>query len=229
MLWKIEGDGFRPENCLEEVGANSAPTNSYIAFFNEDNTMAKPSTADIKKKEDFKKSLIKTIGGDKLSDKKMCTILRSSVRQTWMMSPVRLLKLEMGRIADMNESTRTKWLIECEHCNNKFKMTDVEVDHVKGEHKLLTLSDVEGFARSILDVTLNDLQIICKPCHALKTYSERYDVSIEYARTELKVIEWLKVNKTPKQSEFLLSVGFEKGEITNPSKRRDAYRTYLNC
>lgn len=210
--------------------------------------MAKPNTADIKKKYEFKKSLIKTIGGAealeafeqntehmlsamsivRLSDKKMCTILRSSVRTTWMMSPVRLLKLEMGRIADMDESTRTKWLIECEHCNNKFKMPDVEVDHVKGEHKLASLSDVEQFARSILDVTLDDLQIICKPCHALKTYAERYNVSFEYATIELKVIDWLKVTKTPKQNEFLLSVGFDKSGLTNPVKRRDAYRTYLN-
>lgn len=211
--------------------------------------MAKPSAADIKKKYEFKKSLVKTIGGTdaleafeqntehmlsamsivRLSDKKMCTILRSSVRQTWMMSPVRLLKLEMGRIADIDDSTRTKWLIECEHCKSKVKMTDVEVDHIKGEHALLSLSDVEQFARSILDVTLDDLQIICKPCHALKTYAERYNVSIEYATIELKVIDWLKTVKVAsKQIEFLESVGFNQSELKNPIKRRDAYRAYLN-
>ena len=164
--------------------------------------MALPSRSDLKKKQDFKDSLTKSIGGEKLSDKKMCTILRSSVRKTWMMSPVRLLKLEQGRIADMDPTTRTKWLCRCEHCDNLFKMPDIEVDHIKGEHQLKTLSDVEKFARSILDVSLDELQLFCKPCHETKTYAERYGITFEEASIEKKVIFWAKTPK-PRTNDYI--------------------------
>ncbi len=210
--------------------------------------MAQPNKAELKKKQDFKQSLVKTIGGVdaleafnsstenmielmstiRLTDKKMCSILRSSVRKTWMMSPVRLLKLELARQPDMNPSTRTKWLCECEHCHGMFKMTDVEVDHIKGEHSLKTLSDVEHFARSILDVSITDLQVMCKPCHAIKGYAERFHMSFEDAAIEKAAIEWCKKNKTPAQTKFLLAKGFGEKEISNATKRRNAYIQFLN-
>jgi hypothetical protein len=190
--------------------------------------MAKPSKADLDKKKDFKESLIKSIGGDKLSDKKMCTILRSCVRKTWMMSPVRLLKLEQGRIADMDPTTRTKWLCGCEHCAGLFKMTDVEVDHIKGEHQLKTLSDIEKFARSILDVTLDELQIFCKPCHEAKTYAERYCITFDEAVTEKKVILWIKVNDTLAQKRLLVQYSFTETQMSNAGKRKECYRAILN-
>jgi hypothetical protein len=190
--------------------------------------MAKPSKADLDKKKDFKDSLIKSIGGDKLSDKKMCTILRSCVRKTWMMSPVRLLKLEQGRIADMDPTTRTKWLCRCEKCESLYKMTDVEVDHKKGEHQLKTLSDIERFARSILDVTLDELQIFCKPCHEAKTYAERYCITFDEAVTEKKVILWLKINDITVQKRRLMQHNFTADQMSNASKRKECYRAILN-
>ena len=190
--------------------------------------MAMPLEKDIQKKQDFKESLMKSIGGEKLSDKKMCSILRSSVRKTWMMSPVRLLKLEQGRIADMDPITRTKWLCRCEHCDHLFKMPEVEVDHKKGEHQLKTLSDVEQFARSILDVTLDDLQIFCKECHLTKTYAERHNMSMNDAKIERKVIDWMKKTPTAKQRAFLSSKGVSDKCISNGVKRRDSYRHILS-
>jgi hypothetical protein len=190
--------------------------------------MAKPSQADLDKKKDFKESLIKSIGGDKLSDKKMCTILRSCVRKTWMMSPVRLLKLENARIADMDPTTRTNWLCRCEQCKGLFKMTDVEVDHIKGEHQLKALSDIEKFSRSILDVTLDELQIFCKPCHEAKTYAERYGITFSEAVTEKKVILWLKANNTIAQKKLLVQYSFTEIQISNADKRKECYRAVLN-
>ena len=189
--------------------------------------MAKPSQADLKKKEEFKASLIKKVGGEKASEKSLCTIVRSNIRQTWMMHPVRLLKLELTRIPDMDPTTRTKWLWECECCKGRFKGPDVVTDHIKGEHQLKSFADMEQFAKSILHVSLDDLQILCHNCHDIKTYSERYDVSLEYAETELKVIDWLKpkVTSVDKQKKFLTSHNLP---CNNGPVRRDSYRIYLN-
>jgi hypothetical protein len=193
--------------------------------------MALPSAIDLQKKKDFKASLEKKISGGngRLTEKQMCSILRSNVRKTWMMSPVRLLKLEMARISDMNPDTRTKWLCECENCNGMFKMTDVETDHKVGEHQLLSLADAEQFTRSILDVTLDDLQIFCKPCHEIKTYAERYDMTFDQAKFEKAVIDWMKkVKAATAQKKFLLGVGFTEDEVSNGDNRRESYRKYLH-
>lgn len=212
--------------------------------------MALATEAEIQKKYELRKSLVKSIGGVdaleafngnteqmlnimssiQLSDKKMCSILRGSVRKTWMMSPVRLLKLELARLVDIDPKTRTKWYCLCEHCGGKFKMSDVEVDHKNGEHQLLTLADVEQFARSILDVTLNDLQVFCKGCHEIKTYAERYNMTFEEATIEKKVIAWMKTNKTDAQKKFLCDVGYSGSPelISNNELRKVAYRKHLN-
>lgn len=186
--------------------------------------MAFPSKDELKKKEDFKLSLLKVLDNGRLSDKQICSIIRSSVRKSWMQSPIRLLKLEMARLPDMNNLTRTKWLCKCEKCKLMFKMTDVETDHKKGEHKLNDLSDIEHFARSILDVTLDDLQVYCKSCHEIKTYAERYNISFDDAIIEKKVIKWVKENNTTQQIKFLKGVGYVDSEISNAVKRKESYR-----
>ena len=189
--------------------------------------MAKPSKADLEKKHEFKQSLIKTIGGERASEKSLCTIVRSNIRQTWMMHPVRLLKLELTRIPDMDPNTRTKWLWECVCCKQRFKGLDIQTDHIKGEHSLLKIADIGPYATSVLDVTVDDLQILCLQCHAEKTYAERYGVTLEYAKIELKVIDWLKPknNKVDKQKKFLTSHNLP---CNNGDVRRDSYRKYLN-
>ncbi|URC15304.1 endonuclease [Paraglaciecola Antarctic GD virus 1] len=191
--------------------------------------MALPTKAELKKKEDIKNSLIEKIsaGGGKLSDKQMCQILRSNVRKTWMQSPTRLLKLEMARIADMDPTTRTKWKCECEHCNELFKMDEVEVDHIKGEHALSTLSEIEKFARSILDVTLDDLQVFCKPCHEIKTYAERYGMTFEEAKLAKVVIRWVKMIPVDAQKLLLLGYGYDLAAVSNAANRKKSYRNYL--
>lgn len=211
--------------------------------------MAIPKQSELKKKQEFKESLIKKIGGKdtleeyksdvakalelmnviRLSEKQMVGIIRSSIRKSWMQNPVRLLKLEIARIPDMNESTRTKWLWECCNCKNKFKGGEVQTDHIKGEHQLKTLKDVEPYARSILDVTLDDLQIMCIPCHETKTYAERFNMSFEDAKLEKLVIAWQKKNNVAQQKEFLYSIGYTGSDhlISNGNKRKNAYRTYL--
>jgi hypothetical protein len=187
--------------------------------------MAKPSQTDLKKKEDFKQSLIKTIGGTEalsaynknteamllvmstlqLTDKKICSMMRSNVRKSWMMSPIRLLKLEMTRIPDMNPDTLTKWLWLCVCCKDKFKLPDVQTDH-----------------------KLDDMQILCKNCHEIKTYAERSGISFDEATIEKAIILWMKTFSIDEQKIFLTLCGYV---CNNNKNRRESYKKYLtnNC
>mgnify|MGYP000318381085 CR=1 FL=1 len=161
-----------------------------------------------------------------MSEKKLCTLLRSSVRNVWMKHPVKLSYLYSKTYPDTNKNTRTKWLIDCEVCNRCFKTSEVQVDHIVGEHSLLSLEDVVPFAKSILGVSHKELQIVCVPCHEILTYSERYGVSIEEATAEKKVI--VKINQpVSKQKVELKKYGIKDKDMSNADKRRYIYRKLL--
>ena len=176
-----------------------------------------------KKLEKFQKALQED---GSMSEKKLCTKIRSAIRQTWMHSDVKLAYLYSHTYPDKNPATRTKWLIDCEMCGKAFKQSDIQIDHKKGEHSLLTLKDVVPFATSILGVTADDLQCLCVPCHEARTYSERYHMSIEEAFAEKEVISKLK-QTVAKQKAELKKVGYKPKDISNADKRRECYRKLL--
>ena len=189
--------------------------------------MTLATKADIEKRKKKLDTWLKGLNEDgSMSEKKLCTLLRSSVRQVWMRHPVKLSYLYSKTYPDKNPSTRTKWLIDCEMCSGSFKTGDVQVDHIKGEHSLLSLDDVVPFATSILGVNHEDLQILCVPCHEILTYSERYGVSMEEARSEKEVIAKLK-KPVDKQKQELKLYGFKPKDITNADKRRECYRKMI--
>jgi len=189
--------------------------------------MTQPSKEDISKRKDKLDKMLRGLEDDgSMSEKKLCTQLRSAVRQVWAMHDVKVSYLMSQSYSDMNMATRTKWLVDCECCGESFKTNDVAVDHIKGEHSLKTFEDLVPFATSILGVSHDDLQICCHTCHDAKTYSERYGMSLEEAFAEKEVI--VKINqKVPIQKKELLSHGFLAKEITNNDKRRDCYRKLL--
>ena len=190
--------------------------------------MAVPKDKDLKKRDAKIKSLRKTTGeGGKLTEKQMCSIIRTSVRKSWMRSPTKLLKLELAKTPDYDDSNRRLWKIQCERCNEWFKLADVEADHKVGEHKLQTLDDVANFTKSILDVTLDELQLFCKPCHTVKTYAERHGLSFEEAATEKKLIAYLKETDVETQKQLLRESGFSDDEMSNAKKRKVLLREII--
>lgn len=186
--------------------------------------MTKPSRSDLDKREKKRKDLWKHLNEDgSMDEKKLCTQIRSAIRQVWLKHPSKLAFIYDRTIPDMDDSTRTKWLIECECCKNKFKLGDIEINHRKGENKLQTLEDVLPFAMSILGVKHEDLEVLCKPCHAAFTYSQRYGMALEDAFKEKVVIEKLKQPVTKQKAE-LKKAGFSASETSNEEKRRECYR-----
>lgn len=189
--------------------------------------MTQPSKEDISKRKDKLDKMLRGLEEDgSMSEKKLCTQLRSAVRQVWKMHDVKVSYLMKMSYSDMDMTTRTKWLVDCEVCGKPFKTSEVQIDHIEGEHSLKTFEDLVPFAESILGVSHKDLQIACIPCHSAITYSDRYGVTLEEAFAEKEVI--VKINqKVPAQKKELLSHGFLAKDITNNDKRRDCYRKLL--
>ena len=189
--------------------------------------MTIPTKFDIDKRQAKLDKMLKGLNEDgSMSESKICTQIRSAVRQVWKMHDVKISYLLSQSYPDMNPNTRTKWLVNCELCGEAFKTSEVQVDHIKGEHSLKTLDDLVPFANSILGVSHEDLRVLCVPCHEAVTYAERYNVTLEEAFAEKKVIA--KINqKVPTQKAELKSLGYKASDISNAEKRRECYRELL--
>lgn len=67
---------------------------------------------------------------------------------------------------------RTKWEYKCSECKKWFKTKDVQVDHIKPAGSLKDYSDLPQFVENLF-CEKDNLQVMCKPCHAVKTLEER--------------------------------------------------------
>ena len=188
--------------------------------------MTVPSQADIKKREAKLQQFLKKLDADgKPQEKHVLSVVRGAIRSAWMKSDVKLAYLYMNTIPDMDDKTRTKWLVRCEMCGELFKMTDVEIDHKFGNHTFTKVEDFENYFNNILMVGFDDLSILCKEDHAVKTLAESQDISIESARLEKKVIAICK--QSAKLIDAYLAENGVTGYAKNKDGRRDAVRNVL--
>ena len=188
--------------------------------------MTVPSQTDIKKREAKLQQFLKKLDTDgKPQEKHVLTVVRGAIRSAWMKSDVKLAYLYMNTIPDVNDKTRTKWLVKCEMCGELFKLTDVEIDHKSGNHTFTKVEDFESYFNNILMVGFDDLQILCRDDHAAKTLSESLGISIEMARTEKKVIAICK--QSAKLIDSFLADNGEVDYTKSPASRRDAVRRVL--
>ena len=180
-----------------------------------------PTKADYKKNEANIKKLEKRLVDGKLPEKAQMQMLREAVRKVWMRHPVKLLKLNMARVPDTNPDTRTKWIYECEHCKSLYKAADVEIDHKVGNHSCKTVDELVGYAEAILKVHGDDLQVLCKDCHAVKTYMERYDVDAASAVKAKYVAAFGKLPAERRKSILMRVFDIATIDVSNEAKRKE--------
>lgn len=188
--------------------------------------MTVPTQADLKKRKDKLDSFLKKLNEDgSPQEKHVVSVVRSAIRQAWMKSDVKLAYLYMNTIPDMDDSTRTKWLIKCEICQQLFKLSDIEVDHKHvGGSSFTKVSDFEAYFNNILMVNFDGLQILCKEDHSIKTLSESLGISFNDAKLEKEVIKICKL-KASEVDKWLKDRGVVV--VKNAEARRNAVRELL--
>lgn len=177
-----------------------------------------PSEADIKKKKQQLESFLKQIDPEtgKSDEYKTVLTVRSAIRKAWMRSPTKLAYLASKTVPDMDDSTRTKWKIQCECCGDWFKLGDVETDHIEGNHTFNKVSDFENYFNKILMVGFDGLQILCKDkCHATKSYMEKNGCTWDEAVVLKQVIA---IQKSKQDIAFLKAKGYTPA--SNQAKRK---------
>ncbi len=152
--------------------------------------------------------------------------LRSGLRNgLWKKHRVKLefLKQRVVLVDNTNPRSMKRFpkvkMYTCDSCKGMFKSGEGEVDHKHGGNSLKEISDIQKFVEKLaVDVDLDSLQWLCKPCHAVKTLAERDGLSFEEA--EIKK-ERIRVASLPTKEllAFLEEKGYTGASVSNKSKR----------
>lgn len=123
--------------------------------------------------------------------------LRGGIRRyLWSKNPVKLEFIKQNRVKIPNPNPRGKvkevWGGVCALTGNTYPIGDMEVDHKEGNHSLKTLDDLVPFVKGIVMITLDDLQLVSKEAHKIKSYAEKQGISFEEAKAEKTAIELIK-------------------------------------
>ena len=174
--------------------------------------MVQPNSSEIKKKaQDLEKHLKKLEDPESGQQKinALVTMVRSSIRDSWAISPAKLAYFEMGRVPDTDPRTARKWKMQCEVCSDWYNTDLIEIDHRHGNHTFTKPEDFVDYFDNILDIQFKDLQRICKyKCHRVKSHFEKQKLpDMGYAVRDKINIFLVKFTNTPEYTSWLESNG----------------------
>ena len=145
-----------------------------------------------------------------IEDKEVLKSVRTMIRSMWADSVFKQDFLNKQSMLIENTNPRSKKRFpkvrkyKCAMCGDYFGSTEVELDHLVSENALTSYEHINDFFTNIVLTSPDKLQVLCKDkkskklgithfgCHNIKSYSERYGVSIEEARATKKAIEMIK-------------------------------------
>lgn len=95
------------------------------------------------------------------------SVLRRGFRY-W--KPITQCRINSRRLYKGSDKRR-KWEYQCNHCKKWFKGSEVQVDHIVPVGKLRSYEDLADMLKRLTPE--NGFQVLCKPCHQIKTNKER--------------------------------------------------------
>ena len=166
------------------------------------------------------------------SESAFMTFLRGAIRQSvWNRYPIKLefIKKNRKKIDNPNPKGRVAKVCggTCYLCHKDFVQNDLQVDHIKGNFQLKKIEDRQSFVEGLTLLTTEDLAFVCKPCHTIKSYSERYSISFEEARLRKEVIKFSK-ESVENQLAILAEYGYTGSVVSNATKRKSLFEEVLN-
>lgn len=158
--------------------------------------------------------------------------MRGQMRRAWSRHPVKVAymsnhrtRVPLGRPTVKNPKGLV-WGCTCEHCNQQFKQTECEVDHIDAAGSFKGWEDFEVWMTKLMHINFNSIRIVCKECHRIISYAERTGMTFAEAKLEKEVIAFTKL-KPSVQSRKLHTYGFDIATLTNAKLRREAYKQHL--
>lgn len=115
---------------------------------------------------------VKNKAGNTWTTARYFSFIRSALRRAWTKYPVRYQVMDKAKQPYKGTDKRTKWVYECNSCKTLYKSTDVQVDHIKPAGSLQDYKDLPNFVKTLF-CEADNLQVLCKACHDVKTKQER--------------------------------------------------------
>ena len=137
-----------------------------------------------------------------IPDKEVLASVRTMIRSMWSDGIFKTSFLKKNSVLIENTNNRSKKRYpmvrkyKCAICGEYFGGTEIELDHVVSENTLTDYEHINDFFTNIILTSPDKLQVLCKDkktkkdgvvrfgCHSIKTFSERYGVSLEEARAD---------------------------------------------
>ncbi len=122
---------------------------------------------------------------------------------------------------------KTKTAGKCIFCKKVFGKSKLQVDHKIPAGSMLIYEDAPKYLFRLL-CSKDNMQLTCKPCHDIKSYADRHQVSFEEAGREKLAIAFGKW-AVDRQKAYIQDVlGLKLNEVSNAKARRQAYRESLD-
>jgi 5-methylcytosine-specific restriction endonuclease McrA len=149
------------------------------------------------------------------------SFIRSALRAATMRYPAKQKYLNRAcRTAPAN--MRAKYVCDCELCGEVVGKSKAEVDHINPAGSLRSYEDLPGFVERLF-CGFDNFQILCPPCHEIKTLADRKGITFKEATKEKEVIAFAKLPVT-KQKAQLKKLKVAEEDMSNQDKRTKAFR-----
>lgn len=151
------------------------------------------------------------------------TWLRSGLRKAvWQFYPPKLqFKQDQTYKPDENYKGRAKKLVRCALTGAEVGVSSAEIDHIEGHVSLKDWEDVLPFIQHLC-ASKENMQVVSKEAHKVKSYSERMGITFEQAIIEKQVIALCKAKE---DKSFLIERGITPA--SNANKRKEQLREVL--
>ena len=117
-----------------------------------------------------KQRVQRTRAGNTWTEARYWQFIRSALRQAYSRYPA---KFQAKKAVERTVAgKRHKYEYQCAKCDVWFQGKEIQVDHIEPAGSLSSYDYIAGFSKRLF-CEADGMQVMCKPCHQLKTNAER--------------------------------------------------------
>lgn len=164
--------------------------------------------------------------GGTMTESQYLAWIRSALRSKSLRWPPRAEALKLARRAYKGSNKLQRWEFQCALCKLWWKAKEVVVDHYPiAAGSILSTDDIGAFANNLY-CEVDNLRILCSPCHDCHTLSEKMGITFDQAAIEKEVIAIMK-KPLSEILDFCQDYGYNINMLTNAAKRKQAVNNIL--